>query len=250
MSTTPLLSLIFNRLDTLVDSPSDLIPPLAREARLVLSVRRATSFPPISDTPNTPDPHAESRATYQEALKLLQDPLLPLRAQGLILLRSLVASRSSLLSTDPALIPAILDIFIQAVEDDDSFLYLNAIQGLGALVDSYGRKVVLKLVEVLGGGRKGVDAVWEREKGRREMERRLRIGEAVVLVVQRAGEALALFGEPPSLPLVAFKSVFLYLGAGPDFVLQPQSTTSSRPSFSSFAPPPSRPHFGPRPSPS
>ncbi|KAK4690688.1 hypothetical protein P7C70_g9515, partial [Phenoliferia sp. Uapishka_3] len=205
MSTTPLLSLIFTRLSNLTSSQSTLIPPLAREARLVLSLRRASTIPTSSSSSAGPtDPLAASRATYQEALKLLQDPLLPVRAQGLSLLRSLISTKSSLLSTDPALIPAVLDIFVQAVEDDDSFLYLNAIQGLGALVDSYGRRVVGRLVEVYLGGRGEVRSVGKGEAGRREMDKRLRVGEAMIGVVQRAGEALALFVEDlvPALLLV------------------------------------------------
>jgi hypothetical protein len=197
MSTTPLLSLIFNKLDSLISSPSTLVPPLAREAKLVLSLRRASSFAAPSSTSVIDDPLAASRATYQESLKLLQDPLLPVRAQGLSLLRSLVVNREAFLSTDPALLPAVLDIFVQALEDEDSFLYLNAIQGLSAMADVYGRQIVKRLVQVYlggGGGADGMREVGKGEKGRRELDKRLRMGEALVQVVQRAGEAGAVFG--------------------------------------------------------
>ena len=140
---------------------------------MVLSLRRASHLPPTNAS-GPADPLAASRATYQDALKLLQDPILPVRAQGLAHLRSLVATRDALLSTDPALIPAVLDIFVQAVEDDDSFLYLNAIQGLAALVDSYGRQVVRRLVEAYLGGRKDrVENLPKGESGRREMDKQI-----------------------------------------------------------------------------
>lgn len=200
MEITPSLALIFTQLEILSSTSSSiLIPPLAREAHLVLSLRRASSI--LTDNSSTPpagpiDPLAKSRATYQESLKLLQDPILPVRVQGLILLRSLVASRDALLKTDPALLPAILDIFIQAIEDEDSFLYLNAIQGLSRMVDGYGKHIVKRLVEIYIGGRhQKVEEVGAGDKGRREVDKRLRMGETLVQVVQRAGEALGVFGR-------------------------------------------------------
>lgn len=203
MSNTPLLAVIHSQLDTLASSTSSqLISPLAREAKMVLSLRRASSAfestHPESTSADSDDPLAASRAKYREALKLLQDPLLPVRAQGLHLLRTLVLDRkTALLSTDPALLPAVLDIFVQAIEEEDSFLYLNAVQGLSSLVDVFGRQVVGRLLEVYTGARKGdrePKAVGDGEKGMRELDKRLRVGETLVQVVQRAGEALGMFG--------------------------------------------------------
>lgn len=202
MSNTPLLALIFSKLDSFASSSSTVVPPLAKEAKMVLYLRRASSFASVSHPTDSKDstsldPLAASRSTYQEALKLLQDPLLPVRAQGLALLRSLISTRSAFLSTDPALLPAVLDIMVQALEDEDSFLYLNAIQGLSSMADVYGKQIVARLVEVYMGGQgeKSWREVGLGEKGRRELDKRLRMGEALVQVVQRAGEALAVFGE-------------------------------------------------------
>lgn len=202
MANTPLLAVVYSQLDTLSQSSrsSALIPPLAREARMVLSLRRASSSfaTPAGKQDDPADPLAASRAQYREALKLLQDPLLPVRAQGLTVLRSLVLDRSTaLLSTDPALLPAILDIFVQAIEEEDSFLYLNAVQGLSSLVEVYGKQVIGRLLEVYTGARKGdrePRAVRAGEAGQRELDKRLRVGETLVQVIQRAGEALAVFG--------------------------------------------------------
>lgn len=202
MSTTPLLGLIYDKLEGLAASDtSELIPPLAKEARMVLALRKASSIvTPVSSTKGKEkDILQESRETYQTALKLLQDQILPVRAQGLALLRSLISSKSALLSTDPALLPAILDIFIFALEDDDSFLYLNAIQGLGALVDCYGKPMGKRLMQVYLGGRSdSLTLIGEGEKGRRELDKRLRIAESLNQIVQRAGEAFAVFGESSS----------------------------------------------------
>ncbi|GAA6036295.1 hypothetical protein JCM8097_001649 [Rhodosporidiobolus ruineniae] len=216
-STTPLLRIIASQLTVLAaSSSSPVVAPLAREARMVLSLRRAEStLSPSSADDGTnhgeqkDDPLAASRATYREALKLLQDPLLPVRAQGLHLLRTLVLDRqTALLKTDSALLPAVLDVFAQAVEEEDSFLYLNAVQGLSSLVDVFGRQVVGRLVEDYVGARRDegrVRDVGTGERGRRELDKRLRVGEAIVQVVQRAGEALAVLTDdllPPLLLLL------------------------------------------------
>lgn len=195
MTSDPLLSIIFAKLEPLVDGNSHVVAPIAREARLILSLRQASTLGVPTMINKETDPLAASRERYQEALMLLQDSILPVRAQGLAILRNLVASKAALLSTDPALIPAVLDIFIQAIEDEDSFLYLNAVEGLSCMVDSYGKQIVRRLVEVyLGGRKRTVEDVGQGEKGRRELDKRLRIGETLVRVVERAGEAFAIFG--------------------------------------------------------
>ena len=109
------------------------------------------------------------------------------------MLRSLVASKDALFSTDSALIPAVLDIFVQAVQDDDSFLYLNAIQGLSVMVDSFGKDIAARLARLYLGN--NPDSVGEGEKGRRELDKRLRVGEALVQIAQRAAQALPIYGR-------------------------------------------------------
>ncbi|GAA5992221.1 hypothetical protein JCM10908_001826 [Rhodotorula pacifica] len=208
MSNTPLLAVVYSQLEALSQSTSSaMIPPLAREARMVLSLRRASSsFAAPATADESTDPLAASRSKYREALKLLQDPLLPVRAQGLTLLRSLVLDRSTaLLSTDPALLPAVLDIFVQAIEEEDSFLYLNAVQGLSSLVDVYGKRVIGQLLEIYTGAKKGdrePKAIGAGEQGQRELDKRLRMGETLVQVIQRAGEALAVFVDDLIPPLM------------------------------------------------
>ncbi|PRQ72057.1 hypothetical protein AAT19DRAFT_9396 [Rhodotorula toruloides] len=158
-SDTPLLAVIYLQLDTLASSTSSqLIPPLARETKMVLSLRRASSAfdsaHPESTSADSDDPLAASRVKYREALKLLQDPLLP---------------------------------------------------GLSSLVDVFGRQVIGRLLEVYTGARKGdrePKAVGEGEKGTRELDKRLRVGETLLQVVQRAGEALGMFVDDVVAPLL------------------------------------------------
>jgi Required for nuclear transport of RNA pol II C-terminus 1 len=129
------------------------------------------------------------RSTYQRALKLLQDALLPVRAHGLLLLRELVTVRAGTTPHEAvrALEPAIRDVFLQAVQDDDSYIFLNAVQGLAALANSFGADVLRALVRVYADGLQGVGAGALTQQ---DIDVRLRIGEALGQVIRRCGDAL------------------------------------------------------------
>ncbi|KAG8798017.1 hypothetical protein FRC17_007578, partial [Serendipita sp. 399] len=179
----------------------------AREASLVLMARRSgTSVSSSSSSTLSSSNGAEeegkksSQEVYQEALVFLQDPLLPVRAQGLAMLRHLVEGSSSSSSTYErggvgtgtlddalALVPAILDIFLHSVQDEDSFLFLNAVQGLVAVAQvrgGRGREVVKRLVEVY------VAQEEERGMNKQVLDVKLRVGEALGEVVGRCGQSL------------------------------------------------------------
>lgn len=177
------------------------------------------------------DEHTDPRETYQKALKLLQDPLLPVRAHGLLLLRQLVSSpacwnedeheRADREATIRALHPAVLSIFLQAIQEDDSYVFLNAVQGLAALVHApgpgpnskygTGYEVLKALLDAYARGAedladdqsesdrkpKGGEISEAKGKGRSisQIDTRLRIGEALAVVVRRCGDALGVYGE-------------------------------------------------------
>lgn len=141
--------------------------------------------------------------TYQKALKLLQDPLLPVRAHGLMLLRQLVSARKSAPTggrtlAEPALnralIPGILSIFMQSIQDDDSYMFLNAVQGLSAMVDGYGKDVLRGLVGTYAGS---LDNLGASALSQHDVDVRTRVGEALGQVVRRCGEALPSYGACP-----------------------------------------------------
>ena len=194
---TPILHNIFRKLETLSEYQASTIARLARDGILVLSSRRLASQSSLSNEANSHSKEnpglASSRQTYQEALKLLQDPILPIRAQGLSLLRSLVSSKSQLFDTEPALVPAILDIFVQSVQDDDSFLYLNSIQGLSGMADVFGKEIAKRLISFYLG--RDSESVGDGNRGRRELDKRLRVGEAISQVIQRSADALPIYSE-------------------------------------------------------
>ncbi|KAJ7700055.1 hypothetical protein B0H17DRAFT_276446 [Mycena rosella] len=203
--TAPVLNEIFSLLEPLSLTGSPDIQPLAREARMVITARLASTSSPRKSAREGDD----TQETYQKALKLLQDPILPVRAHGLLLLRQLVSPQQSQGAqiSDPALIPAILSIFLQSVQDDDSYMFLNAVQGLAAMVDTYGKDVLRGLVKEYG---QGLDGLGASNITQHNMDIRIRIGEALASVIKRCGSALPAFVDllvPPLFHVVRSSQV-------------------------------------------
>ncbi|KIK95639.1 hypothetical protein PAXRUDRAFT_826796 [Paxillus rubicundulus Ve08.2h10] len=189
----PILNDIVSLLEPFSDDASESIRTLAREARMVVTVRLAStstfwSAPPAKD-------EESPQEIYQKALKLLQDPILPVRAHGLLLLRQLVSSRpraSGISSTETALIPAIMSIFMQSVQEDDSYIFLNAVQGLSAMVDAFGKEVLRSLLETYT---RDVTTIHAEGLSKQEVNTKLRVGEALSQVIRRCGDALSIYAD-------------------------------------------------------
>lgn len=169
---------------------------LAREARLVIIARLSSAAYSASASTSRKNKQDSSQETYQKALKLLQDPILPVRAHGLLLLRQLVSgkpgSASNPKTLDQALIPGILSIFRQCLEDEDSYIFLNAVQGLSAMVNTFGKEVLTTLVLLYCDGADIPHAV---AMTRTDVNKRVRVGEALGQVITRAGATLPSYCE-------------------------------------------------------
>lgn len=187
----PIFNDIFVKLEPLALKGSSALRPLAREARLVITARLANVSSSKKSGPRK-QADEDDQEVYQKALKLLQDPILPVRAHGLLLLRELV-SNSSVKGhkVNSALVPSILSIFLQAVQDEDSYMFLNAVQGLAALADTFGKEIIQGLVHDYAGGLDGLGAG---NLTQQDLDIRLRIGEALGSIIQRRGTALGLYG--------------------------------------------------------
>lgn len=165
---------------------------------MVMTARLAfTSNLRSSKTQSKSAVEEEAHETYQRALKLLQDPILPVRAHGLLLLRQLVSPRSAGNSdkkpyVDVALAPSIISIFMQAIQDDDSYMFLNAVQGLAAMVDTFGKDVLKGLVTEYSSH---LDGLAGTNLTQNDTEKRIRVGEALGQVIRRCGEALSIYGN-------------------------------------------------------
>lgn len=163
-----------------------------------MTARLASTSQPRNSKSKT-DGGESAQEVYQKALKLLQDPILPVRAHGLLLLRQLVTPSKSngkeqgVRTLDQALIPAILSIFLQSVQDEDSYIFLNSVQGLASMVDGLGREVLKGLLIEYTGNLEGLGASVVSQQ---EVDVRTRVGEALGIIIKRCGDTLWIYGEP------------------------------------------------------
>lgn len=135
----------------------------------------------LDQKPAPLDQYALDRKSHNLALTLLVDPLPPIRAQGLSLLTELVIKSSPVLDISSTAI-----LLFSLFQDEDEYIYLSAIQALSLLASRHSRTVVRMLVENY------VDA-----SENRELDVRIRVGEALLKTVESLGEKLV--GEAASL---------------------------------------------------
>jgi hypothetical protein len=192
-----MLHIITDRVQRLTTSDVADIRSLAKEAALVLRARKSMPESEVSKLQRLSTPKEKAmergRAKYQEALKLLQDPILPVRAHGLVVLKELAAcgtaySDGATTTMDPALIPAILDILIQAICDDESFLYLNAVKGLAEMGNTGGKTMIRQLMSIYLASMDISSRMTEAE-----VDKRLRVGEAMLQIIQKLDQALSAY---------------------------------------------------------
>lgn len=181
----PILTVIETHVGKLTRHRLATVRTMARNAQLLLSIKKAMGLKATAPQSNVLSSTMEQ---YQEALRCLQDPLLPVRGHGLIILQSVVKAPDF----DKALVPAIMDIFLQALRDDDSFMYLNAVRGLSSLVDGLGKEILQSLASAYADG---VDKGTSLQLSKGELDRRLRIGEALTQSIKRCGTALSIYGK-------------------------------------------------------
>ncbi|RLV89974.1 RNA polymerase II assembly factor RTP1 [Spathaspora sp. JA1] len=120
---------------------------------------------------NTTPPLTQSESdklVLTRAITALNDPLVPIRAHGLYLLRQLIQSHSSIITID-----FVINLHLIQLKDPEPFIYLNVIKGLQALIELDQSEVVPKLCELYSGDG--------------DIDERLRIGEILLRHVQQGG---------------------------------------------------------------
>ena len=106
----------------------------------------------------------------QRAITNLNDPLVPIRAHGLYLLRQLIEMKSSVITLDFA-----INLHLVQLKDPEPFIYLNVIKGLETLIEWNEPLVLDSLCKLYL-----QDDV--------ELDEKLRIGEVILRYIQRAGQ--------------------------------------------------------------
>jgi hypothetical protein len=109
---------------------------------------------------------------FKEAIKELSDELLPIRVHGMSILRQMVLTRDPIAEEH---LDSIITIFVDLIQDSDSFVYLNAIKGCSALADVYPQETISRLAI-------------RYKSNDFDLDYRLRIGETILQTIQRAGE--------------------------------------------------------------
>jgi hypothetical protein len=136
---------------------------------------------PQASTKSEETPLADKqREKYTTSLSYLRDPLIPVRAHGLYLLRELILERAPILDvTNTA------RLLITMLKDGDSFVYLNVVKCLSALTDRHSKTVTKMLVDAYMNDEDVLNL-----GDPLGLDERLRIGEALLGTVQRLHQTL------------------------------------------------------------
>ena len=109
------------------------------QARHIISFVRARI---ALTTPSTELRPTSDEDTYQQAMEYISDPLVPVRAQGISMLKDLILKKSSTVNVD-----AVLETLVGTLQDDDSYVYLNAIKAIRSLADIYHDRLLNTVME-------------------------------------------------------------------------------------------------------
>lgn len=142
----------------------------------------------------------QDKKKLSKAIKLLDDPLVPIQANGMYLMKTLIDEKSSVVDNWQM----ICQIYLSKLKSEDSFIYLNAVKGLFALCDTYGTNVINYLVSIYIGVVPSKLSVESNTKEKIEInetyaksviksmtvDENLRLGEVLLRTVQRLGKTL------------------------------------------------------------
>ncbi|XP_043256271.1 transport and Golgi organization protein 6 homolog [Colletes gigas] len=127
------------------------------------------------------DLSVDSKASnmFDDALRDIADPLLPIRAHGLITLTKMIENMDPCATARKSII---LQLFKENLKHEDSFIYLAAINGLCALATSYPQVIIETLVKEY------ISMADRVSSGEITVETRLKLGEILVKVTRTLGE--------------------------------------------------------------
>ncbi|XP_020283117.1 transport and Golgi organization protein 6 homolog [Pseudomyrmex gracilis] len=116
---------------------------------------------------------------FDEAMKDLADPMLPVRAHGLITLTKLIETKDPCACARKAIV---LRLFQENLKDEDSFVYLASINGLCALATAFPKEIIETLMHEY------VNMPNRVAGAEITVETRIKIGEILVKTTRALGE--------------------------------------------------------------
>ncbi|XP_003814608.1 transport and Golgi organization protein 6 homolog isoform X2 [Pan paniscus] len=118
----------------------------------------------------------------QEVLLSAYDPQIPTRAAALRTLSHWIEQREA---KALEMQEKLLQIFLENLEHEDTFVYLSAIQGVALLSDVYPEKILPDLL-----------AQYDSSKDKHTPETRMKVGEVLMRIVRALGDMVSKYREP------------------------------------------------------
>lgn len=131
---------------------------------------------------NGDDEKTKDKELLEKAITSMNDPLIPIRAHGLYLLRQLIVKRSPVISLD-----FVIELHIVQLHDSEPFIYMNVIKSLSELIE-FDKDATVDFL---------CDFYTKKEE---KLDDKLKIGEVILNFISKTGE---LFTGPLADKLVA-----------------------------------------------
>ncbi|XP_012251932.2 transport and Golgi organization protein 6 homolog [Athalia rosae] len=148
---------------------------LSKEVVTIIKTQGASARPRYQDL----SLRNQEATEFDKALRDLADPLLPVRAHGLMSLTKLIER------SDPDTVAkkdVILCLFQENLKHEDSFIYLSAINGISTLATSYPKTVIELLVHEF------INVTSNSKDSSLSPDTRAKIGEVLVRVTRSLGD--------------------------------------------------------------
>ncbi|KAG4305216.1 hypothetical protein PORY_001386 [Pneumocystis oryctolagi] len=164
-----LLDAIYNQLVYMMENSVEPLRNCAKDLNIL--VKSCLSLPIISDRNLQTENSVEK---YNKAIRYTYDQLIPVRAQGISLLKEMIEARDPIVD-----INEIMNILIGLLKDDDSFVYLNSIDCLSCLANRNGNYITKYLLNEYANVSKYT------------LDERIRIGDVLFRIIQYLGKTIS-----------------------------------------------------------
>nr|XP_042133564.1 transport and Golgi organization protein 6 homolog isoform X1 [Peromyscus maniculatus bairdii] len=138
--------------------------------------------PPRTGQESSEPPRGVTTEQLREVLLSACDPQIPTRAAALRTLSRWVERREARALEEQK---KLLQIFLENLEHEDTFVYLSAIQGVALLSDVYPEEILVDLL-----------AKYDSGEDKHTPETRMKVGEVLMRVVRALGDMVSKYREP------------------------------------------------------